>query len=49
MRVGCCDVCTDFTNVIKVDDVDNSDDKARLERQKSPETTTDTQDMTKFY
>ena len=23
-RVGWCDVCTDFTNVIKVDDVNNS-------------------------
>ena len=26
----------------------NSDDKARLKRQKSPETTTDTQDVSKF-
>ena len=49
MRVGWCDVCTDFTNVIKVDDVNNSDGKARLKRQKSPETTTDTRDMSKFY
>ena len=48
-RVGWCDVCTDFTNVIKVDDVNNSDAKARLKRQKSPETTTDTQGMSKFY
>ena len=38
MRVGWCDVCTDFTNVIKVNDVNNSDGKARLKRQKSPET-----------
>ena len=43
-RVGWCDVCTDFTNVIKVDDANNS-----LKRQKSPETTTDTQGMRKFY
>ena len=42
-RVGLCDVCTDFTNVTKVDDVNNSDGKASLKRQKSPETTTDTQ------
>ena len=48
-RVGWCDVCTDFTNVIKVDDVNNSDGKASLKRQKSPETTTDTQGMSKFY
>ena len=33
---------TDFTNIIKVDDVNNSDGKASLKRQKSPETTTDT-------
>ena len=48
-RVGWCDVCTGFTNVIKVDDVNNSDGKARLKRQKLPETTTDTQGMIKFY
>ena len=48
-RVGWCDVCTDFTNVIKVDDVNNSDGKASLKRQKSPETTTDTQGMSNFY
>ena len=42
-------VCTDFTNVIKVDDVNNSDGKASLEQQKSPETTTDTQGMSMFY
>ena len=48
-RVGWCDVCTDFTNVIKVDYVNNSDGKASLKRQKSPETTTDTQGMSKFY
>ena len=41
--------CTDFTNVIKVDDVNNSDGKASLKRQKSPENTTDTQGMSKFY
>ena len=35
--------------VIKVDDVNNSDGKASLKRQKSPETTTDTQGMCKFY
>ena len=46
-RVGWCHVCTDFTNLIKVDD--NSDGKASLKRQKSPETTTDTQGMSKFY
>ena len=40
---------TDFTNVIKVDDVNNSDGKARLKRQKSPENKTDTQGMSKFY
>ena len=40
-RVGWCDVCTDFTNVIKVDDVNNSNGKASLKRQKSPETKTD--------
>ncbi|RMX45642.1 hypothetical protein pdam_00023104 [Pocillopora damicornis] len=39
----------DFTNVIKVDDVNNSDGKASLKRQKSPENTTDTQGMSKFY
>ena len=38
-RVDWCDVCTDFTNVIKVDYVNNSDAEARLKRQKSPETT----------
>ena len=48
-RVGWCDVCTDFTNVIKVDDVNNSDGKASLKRQKSPENTTDTQGMSNFY
>ena len=48
-RVGWCDVCTDFTNVIKVDDVNTSDGKASLKRQKSPETTRDTQGMSKFY
>ena len=48
-RVGWCDVCTDFINVIKVDDVNNSDGKASLKRQKSPETTRDTQGMSKFY
>ena len=30
-------------------DMDNSDGKASLKRQKSPETTTDTQGMNKFY
>ena len=30
-------------------DRNNSDGKARLKRQKSPETTTDTQGMRKFY
>ena len=30
-------------------DMDNSDSKASLKRQKSPETTTDTQGMSKFY
>ena len=30
--VGWSDVCTDFTNVIKVDDVNNSDGKASLKR-----------------
>ena len=49
VRVGWCDVCRDFTNVIKVDDVNNSDGKASLKRQQSPETTTDTQGMSKFY
>ena len=34
---------------IKVDDVNNSDGKASLKRQKSPENTTDTQGMSKFY
>ena len=34
---------------MKVDDVNNSDDKASLKRPKSPETTTDTQGMSKFY
>ena len=29
--------------------LDNSDGKASLKRQKSPETTTDTQGMSKFY
>ena len=48
-RVGWCDVWTDFINVIKVDDVNNSDDKASLKRQKSPENTTDTQGMSKCY
>ena len=48
-QVGWCDVCTDFTNVIKVDDVNNSHGKASLKRQKSPETTTDTQGMSTFY
>ena len=48
-RVGWCDVCTDFTNVIKVDDVNNSDGKASLKRQKSPKNKTDTQGMSKFY
>ena len=48
-RVGWCDVCTDFINVIKVDDVNNNDGKASLKRQKSPENTTDTQGMSKFY
>ena len=33
-RVGWCDVFTDFTNVIKVDDV--SDGKASIKRQRSP-------------
>ena len=37
-RVGWCDVCTDFTNVIKVDDVNNSNGKASLKGQKSLET-----------
>ena len=40
---------TDFTNVIKVDDVNNSDGKASLKRQKSPKNKTDTQGMSKFY
>ena len=48
-RVGWCHVCTDFTNVRKVDDVNNSDGKASLKRQKSPENTTDAQGMSKFY
>ena len=39
----------DFTNVIKVDDVNNSDGKASLKRQKSPKNKTDTQGMSKFY
>ena len=30
-------------------DMDNSDSKASLKRQKSSETTTDTQGMSKFY
>ena len=30
-------------------DMDNSDGKASLKRQKSPETTTDTQGMSKFH
>ena len=30
-------------------DMDNSDGKASLKQQKSPETTTDTQGMSKFY
>ena len=30
-------------------DMNNSDGKASLEQQKSPETTTDTQDVSKFY
>ena len=42
-------VCIDFTNVIKVDDVNNSDGKASLKRQKSPKNTTDPQGMSKFY
>ena len=33
----------------KVDDVNNNDGKASLKRQKSPETTRDTQGMSKFY
>ena len=48
-RVGWCDVCIDFTNAIKVGDVTHSDGKASLKQQKSPETTTDTQGMSKFY
>ena len=48
-RVGLCDVCTDVTNVIKVDDVNNSDGKASIKRKKSPETTANTQGIgTKF-
>ena len=38
-----------FINVIKVDDVNNSDGKASLKRQKSPENTTDAQGMRNFY
>ena len=49
MRVGRRDVCTDFINVIIVDDVNNSDGKASLKQQKSLENTTDTQGMSKFY
>ena len=30
-------------------DMDNSDSKASLKQKKSPETTTDTRDMSKFY
>ena len=53
-RVGWCDVDTDFTNVIKVGDVTNSDGKASLKWQKSLQkktrkTTTDTQGMSNFY
>ena len=33
----------------EVFDMDNSDGKAGLKRQKSPETTTDTKGMSKFY
>ena len=33
----------------KDEDMDNSDGKASLKRQKSPETKTDTQGMSKFY
>ena len=40
---------TDFTNVIKVDDVNNGDGKASLKRQKSPKNKTDTQGMSNFY
>ena len=43
------DVGTDFTNVIKEDDVNNSNGKASLKRQKSPETTTNTRGMSQFY
>ena len=49
LTLRACDVCTDFTNVIKVDDVNNSNGKASLKGQKSPETTTDTQGMSSFY
>ena len=33
----------------KDEDMDNSDGKASLKRQKSPETTTDTQGMSNFF
>ena len=33
----------------EVFDMDNSDSKASLKQQKSPETTTDTRGMSKFY
>ena len=33
----------------EVKDMNNSDGKISLKRQKSPETTTETQDMGKFY
>ena len=33
----------------KDEDMDNSDGKASLKRQKSPETTTDTKGMSNFY
>ena len=36
-------------NAYPCHDMDNSDGKASLKRQKSPETTTDTQGMSKFY
>ena len=38
-----------LTSLTSSFDMDNSDGKASLKRQKSPETTTDTQGMSKFY
>ena len=38
-----------YTSMILLYNRNNSDGKARLKRQRMPETTTDTQDVSKFY